>query len=575
MSIHARHPTDSASVAQPDDGTVTARSGTKRALVGGLVAAGVIAVAAGTIVFGLSKVDLSPDGAALAQVHLGTVAGTLTGATAHGPHGGDIPVAVRDGAVTPLRHVPPGTTITVAVQVHRPGWVGWALGHDIEKEITVRTPSAHLQTRWTTVRSGASLRVAFDQPVARLAYGTPGHVRHVVLRHPQRVVNLGRQAAAGSLAVAGAPRTWEQLPQTREVTWFPAGAAALAVSSPAPGGTLGPLSPLKLTFSKPLSALGSAHPTFATPVAGRWRRADAHTLVFKPSGTGYGLGATVQLTLPAGASLVGANGPATTTTTAATTTTTTTTATTTAANGSVATWTVPPGSTLRLHELLAQLGYLPLTFHAAHGAERVAPDDGAQLSAAVDPPKGSFSWRWSLPSELTSQWSPATASAITRGALMKFQSDRGLTTDGLPGPSVWSALFAAAREHKVNTFGYSYVLVHRDAATQTATVIHNGKTVVRTLANTGVPAAPTELGTFPVYLRYTETTMVGTNPDGSRYNDPGIKWVSYFNGGDALHAFDRASYGTPQSVGCVEMPESEAGKIYPYTPIGTLVQIAP
>ena len=53
--------------------------------------------------------------------------------------------------------------------------------------------------------------------------------------------------------------------------------------------------------------------------------------------------------------------------------------------------------------------------------------------------------------------------------------------------------------------------------------------------------------------------MSGTNPDGSHYSDPGIPWVSYFNGGDALHGFIRASYGFPQSLGCVEMPYSEAG----------------
>ena len=51
--------------------------------------------------------------------------------------------------------------------------------------------------------------------------------------------------------------------------------------------------------------------------------------------------------------------------------------------------------------------------------------------------------------------------------------------------------------------------------------------------------------------------------------------MSYFNGGDALHAFDRASFGTPQSLGCVEMQLEEAGKVWPYTPIGTLVTIAP
>ena len=72
-----------------------------------------------------------------------------------------------------------------------------------------------------------------------------------------------------------------------------------------------------------------------------------------------------------------------------------------------------------------------------------------------------------------------------------------------------------------------------------------------------------------------ETTMSGENPDGSKYSDPGIKWVSYFYEGDALHAFDRASYGSPQSLGCVEMSLEEAESVYPYTPIGTPVTVNP
>ncbi len=52
--------------------------------------------------------------------------------------------------------------------------------------------------------------------------------------------------------------------------------------------------------------------------------------------------------------------------------------------------------------------------------------------------------------------------------------------------------------------------------------------------------------------------MSGYNPDGSYYSDPGIPWVSYFNGGDALHGYIRGAYGYPQSLGCVEMPYNEA-----------------
>ncbi|MDE3086832.1 MAG: L,D-transpeptidase, partial [Acidobacteriota bacterium] len=101
----------------------------------------------------------------------------------------------------------------------------------------------------------------------------------------------------------------------------------------------------------------------------------------------------------------------------------------------------------------------------------------------------------------------------------------------------------------------------------------NGAPLYSTPANTGVAGAATQVGTWPVYARYTSTTMSGTNLDGSHYDDPGIPWVSYFHGGDALHGFVRPSYGTPQSLGCVEMPPSNAGVVYPLTPLGTLVTV--
>ena len=120
--------------------------------------------------------------------------------------------------------------------------------------------------------------------------------------------------------------------------------------------------------------------------------------------------------------------------------------------------------------------------------------------------------------------------------------------------------------------GYSYVSVSETLPEKT-TLWHNGHTVLTAPANTGIPGAETELGTFPVFEHLEETTMSGENPDGSHYEDPGIMWVSYFNGGDALHSFDRASYGTPQSLGCVEMQLEDAAKIWPYTPVGTLVTV--
>jgi lipoprotein-anchoring transpeptidase ErfK/SrfK len=155
---------------------------------------------------------------------------------------------------------------------------------------------------------------------------------------------------------------------------------------------------------------------------------------------------------------------------------------------------------------------------------------------------------------------------------MQFEANNGLTWDGIAGPDVWAALLRAAAHRSINTQPYDYVYV-QTGDPEYLSLWSDGAVIFTTLVNTGIPEAPTALGTYPVYARYVVTTMSGTNPDGSTYSDPGIPWVSYFNGGDALHGFIRAAYGFPQSLGCVEMPFSSAQTLFPYTPIGTLVTI--
>jgi lipoprotein-anchoring transpeptidase ErfK/SrfK len=235
-------------------------------------------------------------------------------------------------------------------------------------------------------------------------------------------------------------------------------------------------------------------------------------------------------------------------------------------------WHVPAGSTLRLNQLLALLGYLPLDWTAAAGSSAMLSVQ-QEFAAAVSPPDGVFSWRYpNMPAPLTALWSPADANQITRGAVMMFEDDHNLPTDGVAGPAVWRALFTAVQNDDVKTDGYSYVFVHRNVP-QSMNLWHNGKVILKSPGNTGIPSAPTQLGTFPVFEHIPSGTMSGTNPDGSHYNDPGVRYISYFNGGDALHAFPRASYGTPQSLGCVELPLDAAAAVWPYTPIGTLVTI--
>jgi len=235
-------------------------------------------------------------------------------------------------------------------------------------------------------------------------------------------------------------------------------------------------------------------------------------------------------------------------------------------------WNIPPGSTLRLQQLLADAGYLPVVWNPAGPAVRRTPS--GELRAAVEPPKGKFEWRYHhTPQSLRELWTPGDESVITEGALMAFETQHEMEPDGEPGAEVWDALLKdAIAGRRSDESGYSYVYVSETLPEKT-TLWHNGKIVITAPANTGIPGAETELGTFPVFEHLEETTMSGENPDGSHYEDPGIMWVSYFNGGDALHTFDRASYGSPQSLGCVEMRLEDAATIWPYTPVGTLVHV--
>jgi peptidoglycan hydrolase-like protein with peptidoglycan-binding domain len=287
-------------------------------------------------------------------------------------------------------------------------------------------------------------------------------------------------------------------------------------------------------------------PTLTPAVAGQWVALSPSLLQFQATGP-LVPGSTETVTIPGGPTgVVGARGQH-------------------LADTTTQSFTVAPGSILRLQELLAQLGYLPLTFTPAAPVTSPAQEGNDQ--------QGIFSWRW--PDQalaLTTLWTQGVDNVITRGAIMNYQAQHGIKTDGEANAQVWADLLADVQSGHGNALTYDYVLVQKTAP-ETATVYVNGVSTYQTLVNTGVPGAPTESGTWPVYSRFLVTTMSGTNPDGTKYSDPGIPWVSYFHGGDALHGFIRGSYGHPQSDGCVEMPPANAKIVYPLTPIGTLVTV--
>jgi peptidoglycan hydrolase-like protein with peptidoglycan-binding domain len=512
----------------------------------------VLAGLAGAALFAWPSAHLAAADDALARVDLPGFAGKVTAVDVRSADGARIPVRLSHGKLWPLGKLAAGERLTVAVTVRRPGWAGWLVGHSRRRTFAIETPSAHLLGRWLQVKTGAPVTVTFDRPVSRISLGgAPPRP----LASPRAIVPLGLVASgahsAGGMEVAAVARSWERLPTPVWVSWFPERPYLQLLAEPKPGTTLAPGRPLTLAFSSTVvEVLGTRRPRLSPATPGHWRLLDEHTLAFHPSGLGFGLGTNVRITLPRPAHLAGRAGAKLTRT---------------------LDWQVTGGSTLRLQQLLAQLGYLPLFWNPTDAVVPASPK--AQLSAALSPPRGQFVWRYpNSPAELRALWRAGQANQITRGAVMMFQDEHHLSVDALVGPRVWRALIADAIAGKRRSAGYSYVYVHRSVP-QSLNLWHNGKLVLSSPGNTGVPAAPTQLGTFPVFEHIPVGTMSGTNPNGSRYKDPGIRYISYFNRGEAIHAFNRSSFGTPQSLGCVELPLAAAAKVWPYTPIGTLVTV--
>jgi peptidoglycan hydrolase-like protein with peptidoglycan-binding domain len=224
-----------------------------------------------------------------------------------------------------------------------------------------------------------------------------------------------------------------------------------------------------------------------------------------------------------------------------------------------------------LQQALARLGYLGAKFHPHYIVHTAPIGEETPREAAIrayHAPRGVL-----VPD-------PSDAPSVqlgeldetTKGALMVYQSDHELEATGEPNAATWHDLLE------------SEVLGHRDPQPYTWVVVSEGSPetlwlhrgdhiALTTPVNTGVPGAETAQGTFPIFARFTSTTMTGTDPDGTHYVAPDVPWVNYFNGGDAVHGYPRASYGFPQSNGCVELPIEAAHEAFGMLAIGDIVNV--
>ncbi len=197
-----------------------------------------------------------------------------------------------------------------------------------------------------------------------------------------------------------------------------------------------------MQFSAPL-ADGSPMPTITPDVPGTWQRGPARHRPVRPRRGLPGGHRSSRSTIPGGATGIRAKD-----------------------GGQLAAAGDPVlphrrYSPARLPELLAQLGYLPLTWApaAGPGQPRRSATRPPSWPPPTPPPDGTFSWQPGYPPGLPTFWDNGSPTGlIVHGAVMAFESDHDLTMDGQAGPAVWKALLAAADTSKANTHGYTYAV---------------------------------------------------------------------------------------------------------------------
>jgi peptidoglycan hydrolase-like protein with peptidoglycan-binding domain len=221
-------------------------------------------------------------------------------------------------------------------------------------------------------------------------------------------------------------------------------------------------------------------------------------------------------------------------------------------------------------QALARLGYLGASLHPLY-AVQIPPGPETRREAAAHafrPPRG----RLAADPSNAPPVAMGQLDETTRGALTVYQSDHGLEETGEPDSPTWASLLAAETANRRDPRPYTWVSVS-ESEPETLEVHRGSHIALSSATNTGVPGAETPQGIFPIFARDISTTMSGTDVDGTKYVVPDVPWVNYFNGGDAVHGYARASYGFRQSNGCVELPIETAHVVYGMLAVGDIVDI--
>ncbi len=515
----------------------------------------IIVALVGVLWYMSPRIVVTPSRAGLLRVNLTGFDARISQATFSYGHR-TVKLVAQGSRLEPVSTVSAGASGTAHIVVTDAPFLSWLPGGTATTTVPVTVPvDPRVAATHVNRMVNSNMVVAFRAPVSQVTYTTAGMTKTLNLNNPSKSVTLPLSVVhpgqTGMVSVSANATPWESLGSTQRVSWT---AVPYVTVSSSPQSAIAPTGKLTLSFSQPLKRANTKQWQVHPGTRGTWTRINPTTYTFTPSGVfGFGPGALVTVSIPGGSV-----GPEAVTGSYL-------------AHSVKRTWITSPGSVLRLQQLLATAGYLPVSWQAS------SPSTGSntmayQVSRINNPPAGTFQWKYpNLPQALKNLWSPGQMTVMVKGALMQFERANGLNVDGIAGPMVWKTLLADHIAGKLSPDGYTYISV-TESLPETLELWVNGKLVLSTPANTGIPATPTYIGTYPIYERLKFQIMRGKNPNGVPYADP-VHWINYFNGGDAVHSFPRAHYGFPQSLGCVELPIQTGDTVFHAVHYGTLVTV--
>lgn len=110
-------------------------------------------------------------------------------------------------------------------------------------------------------------------------------------------------------------------------------------------------------------------------------------------------------------------------------------------------------------------------------------------------------------------------------------------------------------------------------STQSLVAYEGDTPVYNALVSSGLPQWPTVTGQFRTYIKYESQTMNGYLL-GYDYYLPDVPYVMYFYEDYAIHgAYWHNNFGQPMSHGCVNTSIPDAGWLFNWAPVGTLVNV--